>query len=272
MAAETLGGGEYRPGAAAGPPREGGTGGGSPAGADSGRGSPVGGTAETRGEGLGPPAGAGDHSRREDLARLVGAAVAELGGANVAREAGLTPCRRVIRAAGSAIRAVHRQRPGEAEAFLAESEAELRVAQKAVHGFPRVAYAGFLHDAEKEYAEAALTIALVSGRALPGHTDLQIEAPAWLNGLAEAASELRRHLLDRLREGRIPVAERLLATMEDAYELIVSVDFPDAITGGLRRSADALRAVLERTRSDLTTTLLQFRLQAALERRVQDEP
>jgi translin len=221
---------------------------------------------------MGSAADASADSRREDLALLVGAAAAELGGANAAREAGLAPCRRVIRAAGSAIRAVHRQRPEEAEAHLAESEAALRLAQEAVRGFPRVAYAGFLHDAEKEFAEAALTTALVSGRALPGHTDLQVEAQAWLNGLAEAASELRRHLLDRLREGQIAMAERLLATMEDAYELIVSVDFPDAITGGLRRSADALRAVLERTRSDLTTTLLQFRLQAALERRVQEEP
>jgi translin len=215
---------------------------------------------------------AGEDAGRDGLAGLVDAAAAELGAANAAREAGLPPCRRVIRAAGSAIRAVHRQRPAEAEAYLAESEAALRRAQEAVRGFPRVAYAGFLHDAEKEYAEAVLTAALVSERELPGHAALQVEAQAWLNGLAEAASELRRHLLDRLRDGQSGVAERLLATMEDAYELIVSVDFPDAVTGGLRRSADALRAVLERTRSDLTTTLLQFRLQAALERRAQEAP
>jgi translin len=212
-----------------------------------------------------------DDSRREGLARQVDAAVAELGAANAAREAGLAPCRRVIQTAGSAIRAVHRRRSEQVEAYLAESGAALRRAQEAVRPFPRVAYAGFLHDAEKEYAEAVLTSALVSGGALPGHLDLQVEAPAWLNGLAEAASELRRHLLDRLRDGQTDVAERLLAAMEDAYELLVEVDFPDAITAGLRRSADALRAVLERTRSDLTTTLLQVRLQAALERRVPDE-
>jgi translin len=216
--------------------------------------------------------GGGDDSRREGLSRQVDAAAAELSAANAAREAGLAPCRQVIRAASSAIRAVHRQRPEQVRAYLAESEAALRRAQEAVRPFPRVAYAGFLHDAEKEYAEAVLTAALVSGRIPPGPAELQVEAPAWLNGLAEAASELRRHLLDRLRDGQTDVAERLLATMEDTYELIVGVDFPDAITAGLRRSADALRAVLERTRSDLTTTLLQFRLQAALERRVPDEP
>lgn len=137
--------------------------------------------------------------------------------------------------------------------------------------FPRIAYAGFLHDAEKEYAEAVLTAALVDGSPLPGHQALGIEPPAWLNGLAEAASELRRHLLDRLRAGEIAVAEDLLSAMEDVYEQLVGVDFPDAVTGGLRRTADALRAVLERTRSDLTTTVLQVRLQGALERRAESE-
>jgi len=198
-------------------------------------------------------------------------AKAELGAANTAREAGLAACRRTIRAAGSAIRAVHQRQPDRVAAGIAECEAALRQAQEAVRPFPRVAYAGFLHDAEKEYAEAVLTAALVAGKPLPGHNDLAVEPPAWLNGLAEAASELRRHLLDRLREGQSSVAENLLVAMEDAYDLLVTVDYPDAVTGGLRRSADALRAVLERTRSDLTTTLLQFRLQTALERRAGDE-
>jgi translin len=178
----------------------------------------------------------------------------------------------VIRAAGSAIRAVHRQRPGQFTALLAEAEAALREAQIAVAPFPRIAYAGFLHDAEKEYAEAVMTAALVGGTPVPGYQEMRVEAPAWLNGLAEAASELRRHLLDRLREGRSDVAEQLLEAMDDAYLLLVSVDYPDAVTGGLRRTTDALRAVLERTRSDVTTTILQFRLQAALERRQQQEP
>jgi len=194
-----------------------------------------------------------------------------LGAANAAREAGLAACRRTIRAASSAIRAVHRRQPERVEVLLAECEAAMRQAQEAVRPFPRLAYAGFLHDAEKEYAEAVLTAALVGGTPLPGHLELAVEAPAWLNGLAEAASELRRHLLDRLREGQATVAEDLLAAMEDAYELLVSVDYPDAVTGGLRRNTDTLRAVLERTRSDLTTTLLQFHLQTALERSAGEE-
>jgi translin len=112
-----------------------------------------------------------------------------------------------------------------------------------------------------------LTKALVAGDPLPGWEALDVGVPAWLNGLAEAASELRRHLLDRLRQDDAQAAENLLARMEEVYDELVGVDFPDAVTGGLRRSADSLRAVLERTRSDVTTTLMQHRLRLAIERR-----
>lgn len=124
-----------------------------------------------------------------------------------------------------------------------------------------------MHDAAKEYAEARLTAALVADVPLPSAGQLDVTAAAWLNGLAEAASELRRHLLDRLREGNLARAEALLAAMDEAYGLLVTMDYPDAVSGGLRRTTDALRAVLERTRGDLTTTLLQSRLQAAIEHR-----
>ncbi len=107
---------------------------------------------------------------------------------------------------------------------------------------------------------------MVGDEPLPSSEELGVPVAAWLNGLAEAASELRRHLLDRLREGDLSRGETLLATMDEAYGLLVTMDYPDAVSGGLRRTTDALRAVLERTRGDLTTTILQARLQAALDR------
>jgi translin len=202
------------------------------------------------------------------LGELSGPVRAHLDAVNQAREKGLAACRRVIRASGSAIRAVHRHQPERFGEFLAEAQGALREAQAAVQPHPAVAFAGFLHDAEKEYAEAVLTAALVAGEPVPSHADVGVQIPAWLNGLAEAASELRRHLLDRLRGGELGVAESLLRSMEDVYDLLVTMDYPDAVTGGLRRTADALRAVLERTRSDLTTTVLQARLQASIEQRL----
>jgi translin len=206
-----------------------------------------------------------------ELVALIEQARRQLEGVNGAREIGLAACRRAIRAASSSIRAVHRVQPELVVAFRTESEAAIRDAQRALAPYPMIAFAGFLHDAEKEYAEAVLTSALVDGEPIPDYQALAVGLPAWLNGLAEAASELRRHLLDRLRAGETSMAERLLASMEDVYDALVAVDYPDAVTGGLRRTADSLRAVLERTRSDVTTTLLQVRLQYALERRAAEE-
>ncbi len=190
----------------------------------------------------------------------------ELDAANTAREVALAACRRTIRAASSSIRAVHLHRPEEARRLADEAGEALRQAQEALAPYPSLVGSGPLNDAAKEYAEARLTAAMVGEDPLLSPEELGIPAAAWLNGLAEAASELRRHLLDRLRAGDLSHGEILLATMDEAYGLLVTMDYPDAVSNGLRRTTDALRAVLERTRGDLTTTLLQVRLQAALDR------
>jgi len=203
--------------------------------------------------------------RSTELAALGVGIRSDLDAANAAREVALAACRRTIRACGSSIRAVHLLRPDEALRLADEAGGSLREAQAALAPFPSLVGSGPLHDAAKEYAEARLTAAMVGDGPLPSPEQLGVPAPAWLNGLAEAASELRRHLLDRLRQGELSRGEALLATMDEAYGLLVTMDYPDAVSGGLRRTTDALRAVLERTRGDLTTTLLQSRLQAALD-------
>ena len=201
-----------------------------------------------------------------DLDGLGRAAEEELGRTHAARETALRACRATIQAAGRSIRATHRGEVAPAAALAGECREALAAAQAALHGFPAVAGAGFIHDAEKEYAEAVLFAALAGGSAPPGYAELGVGAAAWLNGLAEAASELRRHTLDILRRGELDRAEATLATMDEVYGVLVTIDFPDAVTGGLRRTTDALRAVLERTRSDLTTTAMQARLQASIDR------
>jgi len=210
--------------------------------------------------------------RAAELAVLGQALHEYLGAASRAREVALPACRSTIQACGRSIRAVHRQEPEVAAGLADEAGTDLRRAQQALGPYPSLAASGPLHDAEKEYAEARLTAAMVDERPLPSFTELEVSASAWLGGLAEAASELRRHLLDRLRNGELERSERLLEAMDDAYGLLITVDYPDAVTGGLRRTTDALRAVLERTRGDLTTTVLQSRLQQALERQVPPGP
>jgi len=204
-------------------------------------------------------------SVREQLEGHVTPIRSALDAAHAAREIALPACRRAIRAAGSSIRAVHRLEFDRAAILADESEAAIREAQQAVAGFPQVAQAGFLNDAEKEMVEARLTAALIRGEPLLGPADLSVDPAAWMKGLAEAASELRRHLLDRLRAGELERGQELLGVMDDVYDALVVVDYPDALTNGLRRTLDALRAVLERTRGDVTTTVLQTRLQRTIE-------
>ena len=196
----------------------------------------------------------------------------QLDAAHGARETAIPACRRTIRACGSSIRAVHNLDTAAAASLADDAEKALREAQEALRPFPSLAATGPLHDAEKEYAEARMTAALVAGEPLPTFEDLDVGASSWLGGLSEAGTELRRHILDRLREGRLDEAGRLLTAMDDVYGLLVSMDYPDALTGGLRRHVDALRAVLERTRGDFTTTVLQTRLQATIESRLGPQP
>jgi translin len=206
-------------------------------------------------------------SRSAELSKIGSRVLAQLEETHRAREEALARCRETIRACSLAIRALHRQRSEDVSERLLEAEQGIREAQRALEPFPQLAAMGFLHDAEKEYAEARLTQALIEGKILPVADELQVGLPAWLNGLAEAASELRRHLLDRLRAGDAKRGEQLLETMEEVFDMLVTVEYPDAITGGLRRATDALRAVVERSRADVTTTVLQTNLQRAIESR-----
>lgn len=182
-----------------------------------------------------------------------------------AREATLAACRKTIQACAASIRAVQREDFDRAQELAEHARALLAEADVAVAGQPEVRHGGYLYDARKEYAEARLTLALVRGDALPSPVELGVEVAAYLNGLAEAASELRRHLLECLRSDRLDRADKLLATMDEVYGLLVTVDYPDAVTGGLRRTTDALRGVLERTRADLTNALVAKRLRDAID-------
>ncbi len=178
---------------------------------------------------------------------------------HAAREKALQASRALIQACARSIREVHRGELVEACARLDEARATANEGFKALKEHPDIEHAGFVHDAEKEYAEARATLALVSGKPLPSPEDLEVTTTAWLNGIAEAAGELRRVILDRLRQGKFEGCDALLEAMDDIYALLVTIDFPDAMTGGLRRTTDQTRGILERTRGDLTMAIVQRR-------------
>ncbi len=191
---------------------------------------------------------------------------------NAAREKALSASRAIIRMSANAIRAVHRAEFGEAVRMLDEARDVRDEAVRALAGHGDVYYAGFLHDAQKEYAEARSTLALISGLRLPSPEELGVENPAYLNGIAEAVGELRRHLLDRLRRGDFNGCEETLQAMDDIYSVLVTIDFPDAMTGGLRRTTDQTRGILEKTRGDLTMAIALRRATAALGGEIPIEP
>jgi translin len=182
-----------------------------------------------------------------------------------AREVTIAASRKAIQACAASIRATHRGEYDTAEQLAREARDHVQEADEALIGHPDVRVNGPLHDAKKELAEAWLTLALVRDQPLPAPDELKIDIAPYCNGLAEAASELRRQLLDQLRKGNLARAETLMSAMDDIYSLLVTIDYPDGVTGGLRRTTDALRAVLERTRGDLTTAMVAARLQSAIE-------
>ncbi len=181
-----------------------------------------------------------------------------------AREQALPLCRDTIRLSANAIRAVHRRDFATAETLIAQGRSNLEQVRGDLAEHGDIFHAGFVHDSQKEYAEAFLTLALIAGRPLPTAEELGIMAPAYLNGLAESVGELRRHLLDSLRQGDIGHCEECLAAMTDIYDILVTMDYPEAVTGGLRRNTDAVRGILERTRGDFTSAYVQRNLEKKL--------
>jgi translin len=182
-----------------------------------------------------------------------------------ARDNALAQARTLTRYCANAIRACHRGESSSAEEHLSQARQLAEGLRQDLQPYPDLYYAGYSQDALKEYAEANIVCALVSDGQLPTPEELGLEYATYLQGLAEAASELRRRVMDILRHGHSEQAERLLADMDDIYAILVTMDYPDAITGGLRRLTDLVRGVTERTRGDMTISLRQEKLEASLQ-------
>jgi translin len=187
-----------------------------------------------------------------------------------ARERALPAARRSIRASANSIRAIHRGEADRAKGLLADSRSAIEEGLEAVADHPDVRYAGYLQDAQKEYAEARITFAIVRGEPIPRPEDVDVEDAPYLNGMAEAIGEGRRHVLDLLRRGEVERAEQILDSLEDLYGVLVTIDYPDAITLNLRRSTDVARSLIEKTRGDLSIAFVQRDLHDALDRHARD--
>ena len=188
-------------------------------------------------------------------------AIEYLGLKHAARERALPKSRATIRFCANSIRATHRHEFQSAQELLAQASALLKEMELDLQDHKDIFYAGFVQDAQKEYAEAATFAALTQGRSLPEVSELSIGWAPYLNGLGEMVGELRRYVLDQLRRGNLDECEVFLQHMDDVYALLTTVDYPDAITLGLRRTTDTARSILEKTRGDLTVAVSQAQLQ-----------
>ena len=183
---------------------------------------------------------------------------------NAARDAALAASRELIRHCALSIRATHRAEYGEATQLLGRAREIAAQMKGHVAAYPDLYFTGYCQDALKELAEAHIVHALITGSEFPDPDVLGVDYAAYLNGLGEAAGELRRYSLDIIRHDNSERVEQVLKAMEDIYSLLVTMDFPDALTGGLRRTTDMVRGVLERTRGDLTVAARQEKLEKTL--------
>ena len=179
---------------------------------------------------------------------------------NQARDKALMQTRKVIQHAAHAIRAIHRMEVEVANAFLNDARGLVDQLRRDLSDHPDLFHAGYTQDALKEYVEAHVTCALIRGHDLPLPEEIDVEPAIYLNGLAEVVGELRRRTLDSLRQGYSPEVERLLTLMDEIYALLITIDYPDALTNGLRRQTDLALGIVERTRGDVTISLREERL------------
>jgi translin len=188
-----------------------------------------------------------------------------------AREAGIAGSRRIIRSSANGIRALHRDEWDAADLLITGAGDLLTEVVSTLGEHPDILHAGFVQDAAKEYAEARVTQALFLEKPIPGFAELGIDPVPYLHGLGEAVGEMRRRLLDLLRSGHLTEAQNALDAMDAIVDLLAGIDYPDGMTAGLRRTTDVARALVERSRSDLTATTVQERLRQDLSRLLPDE-
>ncbi len=210
-----------------------------------------------------------NHSTAQTINQIAESAHAVFEAETKARDDALSKARALTRASANAIRAIHRGDSAEAHQHLDAGRKLFNEMAKELTDFPGLYYAGHTQDAIKEYCEASLTTAFIEKRELPTPESLGVPVSTFLRGLAETPGELRRRCMDILRMGYSDEAEMLLSEMDDIYSVLITMDYPDAVTNGLRRQTDLLRGIVERTRADLTLSLREEKLKELLRRTIE---
>ncbi|HET8686041.1 MAG TPA: haloacid dehalogenase [Methanosarcina sp.] len=181
------------------------------------------------------------------------------------REEGLKVSREVVRECRTASFALHGQDFEKADKSIKTAGKALEKLEALFEGHADIYHAGFVEHAQQEYSEVSVLSSLLKeGDKFPSPEELKVEYAAYLNGLGDVVGELRRHVLDLIREESFEKAEVFLGIMENIHAVLMDFDYPDAITRGLRRKTDVSRSVIEKTRGDVVNAIGQKKLETAM--------
>ena len=199
------------------------------------------------------------------LKRIIEKVTEQLAAIEEAKDKAYPKARKARTLSKQSILVLHKGEPLEARRLVSEAARLIAEAQEAGEEFPGVQYSENLSSARQEYAEAAILLSLVTEERYPDPQELEVDETDYVMGLADVPGELRRHALDRLREGDFEAAENALEAMEEIYLRLIEAEEASMMLRGMRRKLDVARGVTERTRAEVTAEAGRRRLSREVE-------
>lgn len=171
-----------------------------------------------------------------------------------ARELALVLSRDIIRKTKNAIHEIHVGKDNGKTMLELENDMDSMVSKLDDSSLR----SGPVKDAMMEYAEASIFTAVYLKDIIPSYKDLNIDASSWVLGLADVVGELRRLVLTCLVDADYDNAKYYFQCMDEITEEIMMYDIADTVSS-IRKKQDAVRAIMERTRSDYSNGMIMKR-------------
>ena len=167
---------------------------------------------------------------------------------NASREFLIKNTRDVVILCSHSIIAAHKGDLRLAKQKIKKAEAVIKVNQKkAKNEFKK-----YLITPEQEFVEANSFLAVVENKEIPSLKSLNVSDESYILGLLDCIGELKRLVLDNIRNGQLKEADRIFNVMENLYQALYPFAMYDKIVKETRRKLDVNRILVEETRSVIT--------------------
>ena len=180
------------------------------------------------------------------------------------REEVLKLSREITRDCAMLIRKIHKADDGR------EFEEELnKIAEKiknlnSLATFPE--FVNYLSTPQQEFVEALSLYEIKFNDKIPRYKDVEfVRKENYILGLADVVGELRREVLEAMKDDNLEDVERFFRFMEDIYEFLMNFDYYHVVDN-LRRKQDICRGILERTHGDIVNFIQNLKLREELKR------